>query len=96
MARFINLDSIRAKVRARQLFSWQELLILEACREEHRKVAWLANDLGIPKPSVTRSIDNMEAQGLLRRNDDARDLRSPWIELTPAGRKFLGSFVVGG
>lgn len=98
MAQFaIRVSAVRERVKARQIFSWQDLLILMACKTGSQKVASLAAEIGAPKPAITRAIDALEQQApkpLLRRRVDTDDKRSPWIELTPAGLKFVESLLV--
>ena len=48
----------------------------------------LAAQMDVSKPSVTRSVDRLEALGLVRRKPDPADRRSVLVTLTPAGHAF--------
>jgi DNA-binding MarR family transcriptional regulator len=87
----VRIDAVRKRVKARQVFTWQDLLVLLECRVERRKVAYLTTEIGVPKPSVSRVISSMEdlPQPLLKRIEDPDDRRSPWVEITAAGKRFL-------
>ena len=92
----IKLDEVRARVKARQIFSLQDLLLLLECRDQDRKVGDLSTAIGMPKPAVTRGIKSLESQPqpFLSRREDLDDRRSPWIRITPAGKKFLAKLII--
>ena len=96
MTTMVRLDEIRARVKARQVFSLQDLLLLVECSKGPVKVGDLTATIGAPKPSITRGIQAMERQGtpFLTREDDQDDRRSPWIKITPAGKRFLAKLLV--
>ncbi|MEM1105813.1 MAG: MarR family transcriptional regulator [Pseudomonadota bacterium] len=52
-------------------------------------VRGLAAELDVSKPVISRAVDRLEALCLVRRVRDERDLRSVFIERTPAGSAFL-------
>ena len=91
MSDSIKISAIKNRVQVGQDISWRSLLILLECKDGQKKVAGLADALGIPKPSVTRAIDRLEGMidPFLSRTHDENDRRSPWIGVTPAGKKFL-------
>ena len=47
----------------------------------------LAERLGIASPSLVRTLDQLEAAGLIERNDDASDRRAKTVHLTRAGER---------
>jgi len=55
------------------------------------RVTDLAELLGVDTPTVTRKIQQLEREGLVARRADPDDRRATRINLTPAGRKTLGS-----
>ena len=55
-------------------------------------VRGLATDLRISKPAITRALDRLCDEGLLRRKTDDRDRRSVLIQKTVKGSTFLHDF----
>lgn len=51
------------------------------------RVTALADMLGIDAPTVTRKVQQLERDGLVRRHADQDDKRATRIQLTPAGRR---------
>lgn len=64
----------------------KELFLLAAI-DEHPHPAELAQDLCMPKPTVTAMVKRLEADGFVSREIDAADLRKHRLSLTAAGRK---------
>ncbi|GAT34575.1 MarR family transcriptional regulator, transcriptional regulator for hemolysin [Terrimicrobium sacchariphilum] len=60
------------------------LLIL--AREGQIRQGALVEELGLEGPSLVRVIDMLEADGLLRREEDPTDRRAKLLSLTEAGR----------
>lgn len=60
------------------------LLIL--AREGQIRQGALVEELGLEGPSLVRVIDMLEAEGLLRREEDPTDRRAKLLSLTEAGR----------
>ena len=55
-------------------------LELGPCRSQHQ----LAGELHIEGPTLTRQLDRLEAEGLIRRTRDALDRRAIHVETTDA------------
>ena len=55
-------------------------------------VRQLAKELNISKPAVTRALDRLCKDGLLRRKTDDKDRRSVLIQRTVKGSVFLSEF----
>jgi len=55
-------------------------------------VRGLAALLDIAKPAVTRALDSLAKQNLIKRVKDETDLRSVIIERTPEGADYLRAF----
>jgi len=66
----------------------KELFVLAEI-DEHPHPAKLAEQLCMPKPTVTVNLKRLEAAGLVRREIDAADLRRHRLIVTPAGRKVM-------
>lgn len=61
------------------------LLIL--AREGQIRQGTLVEELGIEGPSLVRVVDMLEAEGLLRREEDPRDRRARLLSLTESGHE---------
>jgi len=57
--------------------------------EEAQTVRGLAARLNLPKSAVTRAIDRLEEDELVRRATDLLDRRSVLVQRTPVGAGFL-------
>ena len=55
-------------------------------------VRGLAGGLNISKPAVTRALDRLGAQGLLKRKTDEADRRNVLVQRTVRGSVFLSEF----
>ena len=66
----------------------KELFVLAEI-DEHPYPAELAEQLCMPKPTITVHVKSLEAAGLVRREIDAADLRRHRLVVTPAGQKVL-------
>jgi DNA-binding MarR family transcriptional regulator len=64
-------------------------LFLLASVDAHPHPAELAQDLCMPKPTVTAMVKRLEADGFLTREIDAADLRRHRLTLTAPGRKVM-------
>ena len=70
----------------------QAIFMTVALQAGPHTVRGLAADLNLAKPAVTRAIDTLEKAGFVRRNRDEDDLRSVFLERTPAGMAWLRDF----
>jgi len=52
-------------------------------------VRGLARDLDLGKPAVTRALDTLSGEGLLKRRKDPEDLRNVLVQRTVKGSIFL-------
>jgi DNA-binding MarR family transcriptional regulator len=66
----------------------KDLFILAAI-DEHPHPAALADELCMPKPTVTHYLKRLVAANLVRREIDPGDLRRHRLNLTPVGRKLM-------
>lgn len=66
----------------------KELFVLSEV-DEHPYPAALAEQLCMPKPTVTVNVKRLEAAGFLKREIDSADLRRHRLALTAAGRKVM-------
>ncbi|MHA6287498.1 MarR family transcriptional regulator [Maricaulis sp. CAU 1757] len=88
MMRRVSADAVQGSVAdltARQF----ALLLAIFMRPGPHAVRDLALDLGLPKPAVTRALDALERQGLVRRKRDRADKRDVSVHRTVKGAVFL-------
>lgn len=70
----------------------QAILMTVALTRGPHTVRGLAQLLDIAKPAVTRALDTLAKQNLIKRVKDETDLRSVFIERTPEGATYLREF----
>ncbi len=63
------------------------LVLRNLAEEDALSQRELARRLSVEAPTLTRHLDRMAAEGLVRRVQDTSDRRVTRISLTPAGRK---------
>lgn len=73
----------------------RQLAVLFSCREEPRTVRWLAANLNISKPGISRAADKLGRLKFTVRKNDAEDRRSVLIALSKTGEKFLNLLLNG-
>lgn len=92
LLRNVMIGSVREQrpdLTARQL----AVLLIVALEAGPHTVRGLAGRLSIAKPAVTRALDALARNDFIRRRPDEDDLRSVFVERTPAGTAFLRSFI---
>ena len=80
------ITEVGAELESLGLDSSKSLFLLAEV-DAHPYPAELAALLLMPRPTVTVAIKRLEADGFLKRQIDASDLRRHRLQLTPAGRK---------
>jgi len=70
----------------------QHMLLMCLLEEGPQKMNALAGSLHISTPAVTNLVDKLERGGYAKRLPHSTDRRAHIIDLTPAGRKLVGSF----
>ena len=70
----------------------QAVLMTVALTPGPHTVRGLSSHLNIAKPAVTRALDVLERNGLIKRVPDETDLRSVHIERTTQGMDWLRTF----
>ena len=78
----------------------RQMMVLFTCYHEPapQTVRGLSTTLLIAKPAITRAVDRLESEGLLRRVEDKADRRSVLMKQTPKGdalMKWLNYEAVG-
>ena len=74
-------------------FTLRQLFTVSACADEPRTIRWLASEMDVVKPAITRAVDRLEAEEFVERREDAGDRRSVLVAIRPKGRKFVGSMM---
>jgi DNA-binding MarR family transcriptional regulator len=70
----------------------QHMLLMCLLEEGAQQMNALANSLHISTPAVTNLVDKLERGGYAKRLPHSTDRRAHIIDLTPSGRKLVGSF----
>ncbi len=65
------------------------LMRLLAISEKDAGVTDLARHLGINPAAVTRQVQEMEREGLIRRHADSKDGRRSYVGLSPKGKRLF-------
>lgn len=84
---YVTNDSVMT-ARSLVLLSW---LVANHEVDSKRTVRAMAEEFGIPKPSVTRTMDKLVADSFVRRRVDEMDRRSVFCTATVVGKRFLGA-----
>jgi len=72
------------------LSSYEVLLFLNDSDEGRMRMSELADSVLLSRSGLTRLVDRLERQGLLRRERCASDARGLFAEITPEGRALFG------
>ena len=81
------LAQVDARLSAHDMTHVQWLPLYKLVMKEGNTVAGLARELGIDPGSMTRSLDRLEAKGMVRRERSTEDRRVVHLVLTDEGRK---------
>jgi len=65
------------------------LMRLLAVSEKDAGITDLARHLGINPAAVTRQVQDMEREGLIRRHADSKDGRRSYVGLSPKGKRLF-------
>jgi DNA-binding MarR family transcriptional regulator len=80
------LDQELMRAHSLSLTSYELLLNLAGSPEGRLRMSELADSVLLSRSGLTRLVDRMERQGLLRRETCARDRRGAYAAITPRGR----------
>lgn len=81
-------DTALSELRVSNSSGWC-LIYLDRIGPEARQID-LAREIGISQPSLVRTLDQLEAAGLVERSTHPDDRRSNRLIITPAGRQLVG------
>ncbi|WNG51806.1 winged helix DNA-binding protein [Archangium minus] len=63
--------------------------VLQLLEEERRRMREVSDALDIVPRTLTSTVDGLESEGLVKREEDPEDRRATLLSLTPQGRKRL-------
>lgn len=80
-------ETIERKFQGHGIHAGQQLILQLLWKTEGPlKIGELAQRLRVEYPTITRTVQRMEREGLLKRQRDPADERQVLVELTPQGR----------
>lgn len=83
------LDAELAREHDLPLSSYEVLLYLNDSPEGRMRMSELADSVLLSRSGLTRLVDRLERQGLLKRERCESDARGWFAEITPAGRELF-------
>ena len=86
-----ELDSELAREHDMPLSSYEVLLYLNDSGDGRMRMSELADSVLLSRSGLTRLVDRLERQGLLRRERCESDARGLFAEITPEGRKVFAA-----
>ena len=86
-----ELDSELAREHDMPLSSYEVLLYLNDADEGRMRMSDLADSVLLSRSGLTRLVDRLERQGLLRRERCESDARGLFAEITPEGRQVFAA-----
>ena len=84
-----ELDAELAREHHLPLSSYEVLLYLADAPEGRMRMAELADSVLISRSGLTRLVDRLEREGLLKRERCESDARGYFAEITPKGRRLF-------
>jgi len=84
-----ELDAELARKHNLPLSSYEVLLFLADARSGRMRMAELAESVLLSRSGLTRLVDRLEREGLLKRERCESDARGYFAEITPKGRRLF-------
>ena len=84
-----TLDAQLAREHKLPLSSYEVLLFLADAPEGRMRMSDLAESVLLSRSGLTRLVDRLEREGLLKRERCESDARGLFAEITPAGRELF-------
>jgi DNA-binding MarR family transcriptional regulator len=84
-----ELDAELTREHELPLSSYEVLLFLNDSEEGRMRMSELADSVLLSRSGLTRLVDRLERQGLLRRERCDSDARGLFAEITPEGRRLF-------
>jgi DNA-binding MarR family transcriptional regulator len=86
-----ELDAELAREHDMPLSSYEVLLFLNDSEDGRMRMSELADSALLSRSGLTRLVDRLERQGLLKRERCTSDARGWFAEITPEGRRVFGA-----
>ena len=86
-----ELDAELAREHDMPLSSYEVLLFLNDSEDGRMRMSELADSALLSRSGLTRLVDRLERQGLLKRERCESDARGWFAEITPEGRRMFGA-----
>jgi len=86
-----ELDTELAREHDMPLSSYEVLLFLNDSEDGRMRMSELADSVLLSRSGLTRLVDRLERQGLLKRERCESDARGWFAEITPDGRRVFGA-----
>jgi DNA-binding MarR family transcriptional regulator len=86
-----ELDAELAREHDMPLSSYEVLLFLNDSEDGRMRMSELAESALLSRSGLTRLVDRLERQGLLKRERCESDARGWFAEITPEGRRAFGA-----
>jgi DNA-binding MarR family transcriptional regulator len=81
--------ALAARLLAHGFYAGQDQIMLALDREDGQTPGNLAGRLGVRPPTITKTINRLQAQGFLEKRASDSDARQAHIFLTEAGREMI-------
>lgn len=72
------------------IYLGQEILLMQLWDQDGQCLSDFAEKLSLDASTITKMVQRLEKQGILKRNVDKDDKRSVVVNVTPAGQKLRG------
>ena len=87
----LSRTMLASRLLQQRLYAGQDQIMLSLNEEDGQTPGKLANKLGVRPPTITKTINRLQAQGFLVRRSSETDSRQAHIFLTDAGRETIRS-----
>lgn len=81
--------ALAARLLEHGFYAGQDQIMLALDREDGQTPGALADRLGVRPPTITKTINRLQAQGFLEKRNSNSDARQAHIFLTDAGREMI-------
>lgn len=81
--------ALAARLLAHGFYAGQDQIMLALSREDGQTPGTLADRLGVRPPTITKTINRLQAQGFLEKRASNADARQAHIFLTDSGRETI-------
>ncbi|MCB1381484.1 MAG: MarR family transcriptional regulator [Notoacmeibacter sp.] len=88
VARLLRTD-LAGRLLAHGLYAGQDQIMLALAEGEQMTPGQLAQKIGVKPPTVTKTINRLQAQGFVAKSGSETDARVAHVTLTDAGREAL-------